>query len=75
MLTEKTKNYIERVKDTEKTIISLVGAEDILDMDERTVVMLKKFMVLLDESCNLIVAQAVALDDITTKLDKLIAKK
>lgn len=75
MLTEKTKKYVEEVKGIEKEIFDSIGAADILDMNEREIVILKKLMVLLDNSYDLVVSQAKMLDEINGKLDKLIAKK
>ena len=75
MLTKMTEEYVERVRRVEKEFINMIGAEEILDMDENELVMLKKLAMLLDDSCNLVVEQANLLDEINGKLDKLIAKK
>ena len=75
MLTKMTEEYVERVRRVEKEFINMIGAKEILDMDENELVMLKKLAMLLDDSCNLVVEQANLLDEINGKLDKLIAKK
>ena len=74
MLKERTMNYVEKVRETEKEIFSMVSTEDIFDMDSRSIILLKRMDELLHVSCDLMVAQAEMLDEMDRKLDKLIVK-
>lgn len=74
MLKEQTKDYAKKIRETEKEIFSMVGTDEIMNMDSRSILLLKALDELLNISCDIMVAQAEMLDEMDRKLDKLIVK-
>ena len=74
MLKEQTIDYAKKIRETEKEIFSTVGTDEIMNMDSRSILLLKALDELLNTSCDIMVAQAEMLDEMDRKLDKLIVK-
>lgn len=76
MLKDTMKDYVNDMKDVEKEIINYALTEGAFDgMNDCAYIIISKLMNLLHTSYKIVVEEAEALDNINTKLDKLIDKK
>ena len=76
MLKDTMKDYVNNMKEVESEIIAYALTEGAFDkMNDREGIMILKLMDLLHTSYKIVVEEAEALDNINTKLDKLIDKK
>lgn len=73
MLREKTENFIEKANELKTSLIKEVSV-NVFDLctDENDSLLYRKMFGLFDDAMELICEQAKTLDDINTKLDRLL---
>ena len=67
--------YKEQVNEAKTSLLKLIPAESILEMDTEGIEALKKMFKLLDTSMTLVVEQAETINEINEKLDLLLDTK
>ena len=67
--------YKEQVNEAKTSLLKLIPAESILEMDTEGIEALKKMLKLLDTSMTFVVEQAETINEINEKLDLLLDTK
>ena len=73
-LQNKTNEIIEEIDDIMDTVMKRFGLGDFMRMEPEDILLMKKCLVIMDQSKELAILQARTLDEINSKLDRLLAK-
>lgn len=73
-LQNKTMEIIEEVDDIMSTVMKRYELKDFMCMEPEDIILMKKCLALMDASKELAILQARTLDEINSKLDRLLAK-
>lgn len=74
MLREMTREIVEEVNEIKDLVIKHCSVNMLVDMKDEEFMLMKKVISLVDKSTNLAIKQAEVMDDINSKLDKLLTK-
>lgn len=72
MLVEKTSQVINGVKEIKEWMFHEFGSEMLNDMDEQQFMLMRKLFMITDLSLELVEEQAVVMDEMNKKLDRLL---
>lgn len=71
---EITKQYVNEVKEVEKSVIGMMGGSDILNMDIEMFEFLQTLLRLIDTSNKMVMESGEIMDEMNAKLDLLLKK-
>ena len=71
---EITKQYVNEVKEVEKSVIRMMGGNDILNMDIEMFEFLQTLLRLIDTSNKMVMESGQIMDEMNAKIDLLLKK-
>ena len=66
------KAFEEQMKETKAELMKMIPVDELINMDSDAFIAIQKMLKLADTSMKLVVEQAQTIDEINTKLDRLI---